>query len=77
MTKPTATTGRQMQARTCALSVANHLQKVNTQLVTLASLGESVAIDIHGAEIRAELATMHDLIVSLPMFAPLLPEAQP
>lgn len=69
-----AITGRQMQARTCALSVANHLKKVNTQLASLAHLGEPLAIEVHGAEIRKELATMHDMLASLPMFAPLLPE---
>lgn len=77
MSKPVAITGRQQQARTCALSVANHLKKVNTQLASLAHLGEPVAIEIHGAEIRAELATMYDLLTSLPMFEALLPEDTP
>lgn len=77
MSKPIAITGRQQQARTCALSVASHLKKINTQLASLAHLGEPVAIDIHGAEIRAELATMHDLLVSLPMFEALMPEETP
>lgn len=68
-----AITGRQQQARTQALSVVNHLKKVNVQLASLAALGEPVAVEIYRQEIAGELATMNNMLASLPLFDGLLP----
>lgn len=73
MSAPIAITGRQQHSRTCALSVVNHLKKINTQLASLAALGEPVAIEIYRQEIACELADLHSMLQSLPMFAGLLP----